>query len=221
MATGDVYQVEIWNTLQGDTNNIWTFHVIEDGAPAGTVEDDLNDHFSDHVVDNLLSFLADVFTFTCIDTKKIYDALSNSKLTSVPRQLSLTGKVGTDVNDSLPGQCSLVMQEIGDLDTASPTSRGRLFINGASELSQADGEWDQTWAQGVIGVFNTNLLGGFTGDDGGTYRWGVVSQKILDQTPPGTFFTEIEQLRGLKQVRTQRRRQPLDPCDRYFPLLPG
>lgn len=223
MPANDIYETQLWSTLQGDTANIFTFYFKVNTAPStGTEEDDLNDHMNDHVVTNWLALLAPAMEFTCLDTKRIYESLGDTKSTSIPRQLSLTGQVGTDVGDSLPGQCSLVVQELTDMEFSDPSARGRSFYNGFVVDTQTDGVWDTVHATGFINILVTNLMGGFTGDNGGQYTWVQVSQKRLNTDPiPLGMNAEITQLRGLKQVRTQRRRQPLDPCDRYFTLQPG
>jgi len=218
MPVNDLYKTDVWNEFQGDVDNQWTFisKVITDAPGVLGNEEDLNSHFA-ATVDLLLIQMALTFEFTCIDTKKIYVATTNKKTPGIPHQLGLTGKAGTSMGGALPSQCQFCVQELSDIDDGNPSKRGRSFYNGFNVDDQTDGDWDSIPVTVFAAVLVTQLMGGFTGPNGGDYTWVGISSKAFDLDPiPAGFTFDINILRGLKQVRTQRKRQPLNPCDRYF-----
>lgn len=220
MAVGDVYQSDIWFSLQGDDVNIYTYHLKEVSAPGVLKsEDDINAQLALSLVPAFVMSQSDQVEFTCIETKKIFDIPQLATVTSVGRQLALTGQVGTLLTNSLPAQCSLCVQLLSDLDLANPSSRGRDFYTGFTCDDTLNGEWlvstVDTWQNGLANTFFPTMQT----LDGGEYEWVVYSSKLANQDPTLADPTsQINHLRSLKQVRTQRRRQPTNVCDKYFQI---
>lgn len=125
----------------------------------------------------------------------------------------------------LPGQCSMCVQTLTTDFPPNPSNRGRDFWYGFVEGAQVNGGWlDATW-QLLEAHLHATLFGGFVTPDGGGYHWVNWSGKVSAQRcalPPGTdpftaidSWSNIQTLRCLKHVRTQRRRQPENPCEKF------
>jgi len=116
----------------------------------------------------------------------------------------------------------MVIQTLPDLDDGNPSHRGRDYWTGFPVDAQVDGVWTDAAYDLLADQLVMSLMGTIQGSDGGQYRWGNFSPKLLAQRvgPPIDLtidpWKEVRNMRGLKQVRTQRRRQALNPCDKYF-----
>lgn len=218
MAVDDVYQTDIFFTFQGDTNNIFTYHLKETNAPAGAdSEDEINFFMVNVFIPDLLTNFSPDLVFDCSDTRRIWSGAQNSLVPSISRQLAMMLPGTSSPGESLPGQCSMLIQLMGDLDNPDPSRRGRDFYTGFIEGDQAAGVWTANASGDLTTDLKENLMDGVGTANGGQYQWIVFSHKFAKQEPqvddPSTI---INVLRALKHVRTQRRRQPTNPCDKYF-----
>lgn len=222
MPPGDVYQTTTFFDFQGNLNNvyIWYFQIVND-ATSGTNEAAMIEFFEDDMLPALVIGLDETLVFTCIEAKRILDQLVKEKISSIGEQkaVSLPGSVMSV--EALPGQCSLVIQTIKDLSDASTATRGRDFFTGFPEGDQADGVWLDATQDRVTGQLNTKFTQGAIVKNGMTALWENLSGKLYAarKVYPGPVYPEITNqivfLRPLNHVRTQRRRQSLNPCDKY------
>ncbi len=222
MALNDIYQVTTFFDFQGNLNNVYIWYFIEvSPATSGTNEAAMIEFFEDDMLPNLAIGLDENFKFTCIDAKRILKQLVKLKVSSIGEQktISISGTVMSA--EALPGQCSLVIQTIKDLEDATTSTRGRDFFTGFVEGDQADGIWLDATQDRVTGQIdakfsNSNIIkNGFIGSwvnlSGALYKL----RKLETMAPFSTIHNNIQFMRPLNHVRTQRRRQSLNPCDKY------
>ncbi len=222
MPPGDVHTVTTFFDFQGNLNNVYLWHfVVQNDATSGTNEAAMIEFFEDDMLPTLAIGLDENFIFTCIDAKRILDQLVKDKISSIGEQKAVAIPGTIMAAEALPGQCSLVIQTIKDLDDASTSSRGRDFFTGFPEGDQADGIWTDAAQDRVTGQLNSEFTQGAIVKNGGTFIWSNLSGKLYAarKVHPGPVFPAITNqivfLRPLNHVRTQRRRQSLNPCDKY------
>ncbi len=223
MPSGDVYKIDTFFDFQGQTNNVyqWYADVINDATGGVDNETALMNYFETTVMPALVVGLAETFEYKCVDVKQILKGVDNELVNFLNRQRTVSIKGDETVIPGLPGQCSLVVQTLEDDSDVEPSRRGRDFFSGFPEQDQTDGEWTTGTIDRVVGqlkaVLNTTA---FT-SNGGDYGWLNWSPKLEAKRKTETVapFTRpavpIFFLRPLKKVRTQRRRQALNPCDKY------
>jgi len=221
MPVGDVYQSNLWSTFQGDHANVWTAFFRADTLPDTlTVEEDLNEFMENVMVAAFKSVVRDTFIFECSDTSKIWDELTDLVSTSLPRQRAFNVPGTILTGNTLPGQCSLLIQLLSDLESSNPMSRGRDFFNGLLAADQLDGVWALGPVAIIQAIYKSNLIDGVSTTDNGVYTYVNFSRKAAsDPAILGSPVRPIIAIRSLKHVRTQRRRQPMNPCDKYFDLV--
>jgi len=212
---GDIYQVTNEFIYQGNPNQ-YSFHLrlqIE-GTPATVNADMLA--FGVLRETAWLPLHNPSVTFRCVTARQVFDT------NSLP-QLEVTGNSGNrtciPALDHLPGQCSCVAQLFGDIVDPTAFNRGRDFVCGQCCDDQLDGEF--TAGPGYIDELclmyatMTNIYV----NGANTYDIGIYSPSRAkppgDPPPPPIppFFWPLQHVRTKQLVRTQRRRQPLDPCE--------
>ncbi len=227
MAVGDVLQIDLNWTMQKNPNT-YSYHYIVTVDPS-TAEpvDDLLAVFSSAVMPNLANTFDDSAMLDCL----VASVIEGEKV--IPRVDLIGAAGGRAPGLALPGQCSMLVQILPDVGEPTPRRRGRDFISALQEADQLDGDWTQAAADLVLSIYNTELAATLVGAGGGNYEYGVYSFTQFKEnnnpiyvsnggsTPdPPTFgddtFSEAGQFRALPQVRTQRRRQPEDPCQVYL-----
>ncbi len=223
MAVDDILKLDVNFELQKNPNTYDFVYRVE--VAGGTDAADalaLATFFNTTPMTNILPIQTDAINFTCLVVTRI----DPSPL--VPQKV-LTGVAGTKVTDSLPGQCSMVLQLHKDESNDSARQRGRDFWSGFVEGDQDTGVWTNAAMDTIQNWYQTEILGTIS-QGGATFRFGVWSrtQKKENDDPqfvsnggavpdPPTFgtdpFTVVTYICSRTQVRTQRRRQPEDPCE--------
>ncbi len=221
MPVGDVYQVTTFFDFQGNLNNVYIwYYIIVNDATSGTNEAAMIAFMEVDLLPTLAIGLDDTLNFTCIEAKRILDQTVKLKISSIGEQKAIAIP-GTVTAEALPGQCSLVIQTIKDLDDASTATRGRDFFTGFPEGDQADGVWTDATQDRVTGALNAEHIQGAIVKNGMTALWSNLSgvlyaaRKLEVAGPFSPITNQIVFLRPLNHVRTQRRRQSLNPCDKY------
>lgn len=229
MAVGDVYQVTLFFDLQGQTENIYQFYL--DQTQAGgtpTVEEALNNWAEVEWITDMKPFFTPDKVFKCIETKKIFSSDVKDNVPELGRQESIS-IAGTNIEtNSLSGQCSLVIQNLFDTTETDPSKRGRDFFTGFPMDAQVDGIWEavqyasfETAFVAVMKPTITHLGGGWIWTNfSHTLNKARIAQDPA--TPEPSWIDPVSHIgiiRALKHVRTQRRRQSMNPCDKYFTLV--
>jgi len=216
MATGDIYITNLWFQFQGQTDNIYGYYIQADEDPGlDSDEEQLNDWFDSDFILALKPFQASTLVFTCIETQKIWSGPSAALFPSIGRQKAITTP-GTLTPLALPGQCSLVVQLLPNFTNADMTRRGRDFYTGLGETQQTNGAWTTDTAQDIMDVLTAELEVGIVTANGHNFTWGNFSYKRAKVGGAGDPFIAINSLRALKHVRTQKRRDARDPCDKFI-----
>ncbi len=217
MAVGDIWQVNNEFEYQ-DNANIYSWYLrVETEGDAAAVPADMLAFGVDRQVELVL--LHNPFVnFRCTTARQIYPD------NGLP-QMEITGEVGsrlcTPVGDVLPGQCCCVITLYGDIANPDANNRGRDFFTGMCCSDQVNGTLDHgapaTYLQDVCDMYQRMTHTWTVG--GNSYTIGVYSpSKAKPAGWPGNpsippFFWPLEHVRARSLIRTQRRRQPLDPCE--------
>lgn len=206
----DLYHVKIFSTLQKN-DNIYNFDLEQTGVgAAGTPENELNEFFKMVILPPLLPLHADTMVFECIETQK-FDPVKG-----VAEQLPLEeNNVGTRNGQALPGQCSLVMQLFSDTLDVTPNNRGRDFQFGAVEGDQVDGRWFQAYMDAWRNFYEAFILVPTITENNWQFLIGVFSPTLKKLIPVVDYFFPYSEAKPKALVRTQRRRQPTNPCDLF------
>ncbi len=231
MAANDVYQVNVFFDFQFNRANTYTFFAQEVTPPASvSPEDDLIEHFENDVIPGINDLMVNDVNFNCIEAKKILEDNKQQPTFSLPRSKSVLIPGDDAVNPGLPGQCSLLIQTIHDINDNNPQERGRDFWTGFADNAAPDGIWTQATADSITGTLNTHLIQTFTAAGGGVFTWGNYSKKLEAArkaqsaadflAAPIQPFKSIAVMRPVKQVKTQRRRESDNPCDKYYASVP-
>lgn len=226
MALGDIYQVTTFFDFQGNTNNVYIWYFIEaSAATTGTDEAALIAFFEVDLLPTLAIGLDENLIFTCIEAKRVLrqDVKIKESTLGEQKTVSIAGTI--TLAEALPGQCSLVIQTLESEESTGATARGRDFYTGFVEGDQADGIWLDATQDRVTGQLDSEFTNGAALKNGGAYGWQNWSNKkyALRLAGGGPPFleatTDIQVLRPLNHVRTQRRRQSLNPCDLYGTIV--
>lgn len=229
MSVGDVYQSNIWTRYQ-DNDNVFTFCVeVDPELDPDSACLDINIWAVATVVPLLKPLHNDRVTFRCSTCRQMWPTKSLEQVAD------LSDLPGTRVGvDYIPGQLSDVAQIVSDVTDPTARNRGRDFWYGMmlGDMDALSEEWDPAFQSELCG-FYTVLTRSFTGATGNGYTWGVFSgtQAAENVDPqfvsnggvipdPPTFgnapFRTVEMVRMNPMIRTQRRRQPLNPCAAYL-----
>lgn len=238
MPAGDIYMGTIWTRYQENDNaHIWCIEVTGESIQSQTPAD-INAWLTDPVVPGLKALQNAGVKYRCCSTQQVWsNGGTPAPATSIPNVSLLNDEPGarTCITGQAPGQLSAVAQIITDQDNPTGRNRGRDFWWGmcVGDLSTTLGEeWDASFLMEIMTFYNT-LTSSFTGTGGNTFRWGVFSRVqaaensfpdlvgedgIANSDRPtfgNDFFNVATLIRMNPMVRTQRRRQPLDPCKIY------
>ena len=141
---------------------------------------------------------------------------------SIPLIAPVTTPAGSRTPaDNLPGQCSLVATLFGNTSDPNGKNRGRDFWAGGQEGDQANGVWGTgggVFAEIIKDYYEarTVLVSPVSGN---VFSWGTFSAKAVADADP-IHFWQMELVRLRLLVRTQRRRQPTDPCETFLEAEP-
>ncbi len=231
MAVDDVYLCEIFFTHQKNPN-LWSafFEVTTSAEPATLDVIELNTAFFGSFPTAVKTWSDDTVIFHCTKTSLVRRGDLSDTSIPLPSLSTLADAQGLRVStEALPGQCSMVVQTLVSTEEVKPRTRGRDFITGLVEGDQSDGLWSQTAADLVLNEYNTVMLGTVDGVGTGRYLYGNWSRTQHAENinkdfvgnggivpDPDTFgdpaFNAVTAVRAQQLVRTQRLRQPEDPC---------
>lgn len=214
MPVDDIYLGNIENEFQGNANTYSFYLRVE------TVNDE------DNISAGVLEFLAArrtallplhslLVTFRCNTVRQVWPnkSLPESDITGLIGSRTCTAGV-------LPGQCSAVITLYGDKANPTQHNRGRDFMTGACVDDQVNGTWftgPASYLQDWCDYYQT-MTNSFTDSFGNVFDIGIFSltqaKKTIEVPPQAVvFFWPLNFVRGRSLVRTQRRRQPEDPCE--------
>jgi hypothetical protein len=216
MAVGDIYQVVNEFTYQGNANNyIWNLRVTSEVSQPTTLIDLLA--FGAVRQTAWLPLHNPSVEFRCVSVRQVHPTNS---LPRINANSEFGNRSCVPSLAHLPGQCSCVVTLYGDAADPNANNRGRDFVTG------------QCCADHLNGVFLTGAssyveeLCALYQGMGNTYSGGDASFEIgvyspSRAKPPGypdvpslvPFFYTLQLVRVRSLVRTQRRRQPVDPCE--------
>ncbi len=242
MPAGDVYMGTVWTRYQENDNaHIWCVEVTGESIQSQTPAD-INTWLSGTVVPGLKDLQNTGVVYRCVSTQQVWsNGDTPAPATSIPNVALLNDEPGerTCITGQAPGQLSAVAQIITNQDNPTARNRGRDFWWGMciGDMSTTLGEqWDASFLMEIMTFYQT-LTSSFTGTGGNTFRWGVFSRVqaaensfptlvgddgVANEDRPTfgqPFFNVATLIRMNPMIRTQRRRQPLDPC-KIYPNLP-
>jgi len=223
MPIGDIVRVDVNYTFQNNPNTWCTFWETQTAAPVDTEPVSILDLFFGSLQPALEVIMSNQITFDCL-VAQVIDPLPAGL--PVVRNRDAVGALDST---ELPGNVNAVVQTLEGIVESPPRKRGRDFWPGASVLEQVEGFWTQGYANLILDFYIAEVIPLLTDTNEGAYEWGNYSftQRAENADPqfmgnggtvpdPPTFgndpFTEITLVRMVRACRTQRRRQPLDPC---------
>lgn len=214
MAVGDIYLSTIEFTYQNNPN-AYHFHlkVTTEGDP-----DNTGTHVAQFGQARTIAYQALHNTFVdfqCATARQIWPNKSVPEvvITNLSGNRTTTGPI------TLPGQCSCVVTLYGDPVDPTKHNRGRDFWTGQLAQDQELGLWDHpaAYLQEVCDWYAA--MGNTYTNGGNVFDIGIFSpteaKRSLGPPPDPTvvFFWKLQKIRAKQLVRTQRRRQPEDPCE--------
>lgn len=240
MPEGDIYMATIWERYQ-DNDNAHIFCVnVENETVQAQSPVEIDNWLHNDVLPLMKPLKNEKLVFRCSNVQQVWGNLpSPGPKTSLPRVtpfIAQTGSRDLTAAAPMPGQLSLVAQLITDQDNPTSRNRGRDFWYAMlqGDMDSDDGDrWDAAFQLEVI-TFYTSLTSNFSNGSGNTYSWGVFSrtQAVENANPDATdengipnsekptfgdpYFQTATKVRINPMIRTQRRRQPLDPCKVYI-----
>ncbi len=225
MAVGDVYSADIHMTYQQNPNVYCFNYEVTTQANEDAIVSDLLTFAENTIQADLLPLHVTGALFPCVTVKQIWP---NSSLPAIAATPATPGTRTTTT--SLPGQCSNVWQVYSN--TGNPTGRNRgrdfLYAQDCADLTIGGDKYDAGYLAAVAAVYDgiTNVVAPGSGN---VFDWVVFSrtQAMENIDPqyvgnggavpnPPTFGDDASNVvilvRSDGLVRTQRRRQPEDPC---------
>lgn len=217
MPVGDVWEARIEMVQQNNPNSYgWYLQVVQEPAPQDTGKDVIE--FAKARKAALLG-LHSIFTeFQCVTARQIHPTKSVPEI-DVEQGL---GNRDCATCGVLPGQCCVVATLWGDPAAPTKNNRGRDFFTGMCAADQTNGVFDS----GPVSILQEycdmyQAMGNdFTGAFGTNFAIGIFSPTLAkaDLADPQNeiqHFWQLQKVRVKSLVRTQRRRQPLDPCEAF------
>ncbi len=237
MAIGDIYMATIWSRYQNNDNAFIFCIVIDSETTPSAVPTDINTWIATDVITEWKPLHNDGVIFRCISTIKVWEQIpSPGPASSIPAVANLGDQQGTrpTMEDMVPGQLSLVAQLQTQVDAPTARNRGRDFWYGqvTGDITGTGEEWELTYRSEVCAAYQA-IGKSFSSLNGNTWSWGVFSrtQAVENANPEATneagipnseqptfgdpIFNVIDLIRLKPSIRTQRRRQPIDPCLTY------
>lgn len=168
-------------------------------------------------------------TFRCVTARQVYptNSLPQLRITDVTGSRSCFPSLA-----GLPGQCCAVATLYGDIANPTANNRGRDFITGMCCSDQINGviDVDGGGYGGDLCLMYVTMSSSYTAG-GNEYEIGIYSPTrakppMWPVTPSVVpFFWRLQHVRVRSLIRTQRRRQPQDPCeavcDNAIPAVPS
>lgn len=227
MAINDVYVGDIHMRLQDNPNLYCFFYQITVENDETAAARDVAVHLKDVVAPLLIAFHTPAVIFRCSTGREVWPA---SSIVEVQDINDLPGDDTPNLDHTtLPGQVSLLAHLYGNAADPNKSNRGRDFLHGFSTQDCDNGIW-QTSILSSVQNFYEVLPKTFTSVNQNTFAWGHFSltqaAKTVGQNgnppvdPLAKFFWNIELIRLHNLARTQRRRQPEDPCQQYVTFDP-
>lgn len=226
MSVEDIYACDIHFRHQENDNLYCFIFQIQSEANEAVASRDVAVHGLNKVWPALRPIITTEAVGLCAVGREIWPA------TSIPeiQRIDENGSREIGLSTALPGQNSMVAQLFGDAGNPNRFNRGRDFLAAWNCQDQTRGMFDsdplsdaQTFYEGDWKTF--------TATSGNQFRWGTFSltqaKKTVPQNgnppvdPDAVFFWPIELVRLNPLVRTQRRRQPEDPCRVYRTFDPN
>jgi len=229
MAVDDVYSVDIHMTYQQNPNIMCFNYRVKVETDPTIVISDLITQGDTTIKAALLPLHVTTVLFPCVTVRQIWPN------NSLPEIKATAAIVGTRTpTTALPGQCSNVWTLFSDKLNPTARNRGRDFWFGqdCADLVANGANYDQAWLDAVA-AFYVALDQDFSGAGGANdFEWCIFSrtQAVENVDPqfvsnggavpdPPTFGNEpaptVIFVRSDGLVRTQRRRQPEDPCAEF------
>lgn len=169
--------------------------------------------------DTFYELITDEGVIDCVKVREVFPTTSVFD----SQGLQAPGERDTTSAKTLPGQCSAVATLYGDEQNPNQFNRGRDFWHGALDADQDNGKWDLTGYMVDVRAYYQNAMQQFSTADGNDWEWGHFSrtkakehEESIGQEPPGPaieHFWMFDRVDVKQLVRTQRRRQPLEPCE--------
>lgn len=216
MPAGDIYMSALHFTYQGNANLYCNYFRVKTEVNESLIPSEIAVYVDNDWDTEMKPTVDSSFVPDCIEVRQVHPN------NSIPDISAVTNPAGTRTPaDNLPGQCSLVATLFGDVANPDARNRGRDFWTGAQEGDQAAGVWSS-----VPGNFK-NLINGyyaardteFVGGSGNVYEWVIFSRTAAKLLLP-VFSWTVKLMRVRYLIRTQRRRQPADPCEAFDNVSP-
>jgi len=223
MAVDEVFKLTMHSTFQ-DNKNMWCAFYKETNAPSTqSTPVALSAAFEAQVDTEILPIKPTGWHMDCITVEGVEFFQPYMPF------VAPTDYTGTLAGGELPGQCSAIVETLPDDVTAKVRQRGRDFWTGLVEGGdQVDGVMQQAAANRILNFYIVQILPDLTGN-GGIWEYGNYSYRQRKENldpqfvsnggsvpDPPTFgdppFTQVTFVRMNALVRTQRRREPIDPC---------
>lgn len=216
MPVGDIHLTALHFTLQGNANMFCNYFQTDEEPDAAAVISDLSTYIVDDWENDMRSIMDDTFVVDCVEVRQVHPN------NSIPNIEAVSNPAGSrTAAEAYPGQCSLVATLFGDKDNPDGNNRGRDFWTGAQEGDQGDGAWKTTTGKFLflVTAYYDNRTVLVEPASGNVFSWGTFSRKRA-AVPSVPFFYQMELVRLRHLVRTQRRRQPTDPCELFNTATP-
>lgn len=216
MSVGDVYMSALHFTYQGNANLFCNYFQVDEEPSVDDVITDVEAYINTDWASDLRPIVDTSFVVDCIEVRQVHPNNSIPLITTV----AIPAGSRTPA-DNLPGQCSLVATLFGDKNNPDKNNRGRDFWTGGQEGDQAAGVWDTAASKflDLVKDYYANRTVLVSPVSGNVFSWGTFSAtRAKAATAPWFWQMELVRLRHL--VRTQRRRQPADPCETFTTVEP-
>lgn len=222
MPVDDVWQVTNEFEYQGNPNSYnWHLQVSVEGDAEGVGDDMLTFGLLRQTAWILLHNPS--VRFLCVTARQLFPTTSLPQMT-INDPVKLGNRTCDPLLNHLPGQCSCVVTRYGDKTNPTARNRGRDFVTGACGNDQFNGTFDSgigSYLEELCTMY-ANMTNRYVSAPN-EYDIGIYSPSNAlppkaapgDPQPPPIvpYFWPLEFVRGRSLVRTQRRRQPLDPCE--------
>lgn len=229
MAVDDVYMGVAHSIYQQNANVFCVYFQVESEIDESAIAQEIADWVELVAVVALQPLRATLVEWRCSTARRIWPDTSIETVNPFG-PFALGTRVGTDY---LPGQLSAVIQLVGNSDTPTSRNRGRDFHYGMlqSDIDTFGANWTAAFQQELNDIY-VAFTSTFTTTTSNVLRLGVFSRTQAEENvdpqyvsnggtvpdPPtfgDPFFNILDQVRSNPLIRTQRRRQPEDPCRFY------
>lgn len=238
MPVGDIYVGAVESTYQNNANTLLVCMEMTDIVDELSIPNDMTLWLRDVVVPLILPLINPGVVCRCVTAQQVWtidpDPGPQTSLKFVELVIIGTGTRTPSAGNFAPGQCSLVIQQVTDQGDPNDRNRGRDFWYGMNceDLTIGGDTWDLAYMTAVRTLYST-ITSHITGSLGNQWDIGIfsrtqameninpdfVSNGGTEPDPPtfgGPIFNILTLVRSNPLVRTQRRRQPLDPCLVYI-----